>query len=84
MPHAATRNDIVQAAEQCDFTVLRVEPGPGTRADVVLKCERTAEMATIGLWPEDSEVDLFALLARVAGEIRGRPDRPANPHAWLL
>jgi hypothetical protein len=79
-----SRDYIVHTAERYGFSVMGFEPGPGTRADVVLKCERTEETLSIGLWPEDSETELTGLLARAAVEVRGRPASVAPSGAWLL
>jgi hypothetical protein len=60
---ALTRNHIQHTAERFRFTVQSFEPGPGTRADIVHRCERTEQLVTIGIYPCSSENDLARLFA---------------------
>jgi hypothetical protein len=79
---ALTRDYIARKAEAYGFEVKGFEPGPGTRADIVLKCERTEQTITIGLWPDSSENDLARLLSMAVAELRPAPPTP-GPHSWM-
>ena len=65
-----TRDHIQRTAERFGFTVQRFEPGPGTRADIILRDDRTGQSATIELWPSSSEQDLLNLITMPAATLR--------------
>jgi hypothetical protein len=75
-----TRDYIIQKAEAYGFELKGFEPGLGTRADVVLKCERTEHTITIGQWPCSSENELARLLSMAIAEFRPDPTPIYGPH----
>jgi hypothetical protein len=79
-----TRDQIQRTAERFGFTVQSFEPGPGTRADIVLQDEQSEQRATIGLWPCSSEQDLLRLIGMAIAELRGSGAPLVGPHSWLL
>jgi hypothetical protein len=78
-----TRDFIVREAERYGFEVKGFEPGPGTCAEVVLLCQQTERLATIGIYPYSTESDLGRLFRMAAAELRPPPPLPPGPHAWL-
>lgn len=70
-------------AEQCGFKVTDYARGPGTRCDVALKDERTDERATIGIWPDTTELEVFSLLAHAAQQTRGSP-MAGTSSDWMM
>lgn len=81
---ALTRDQIVQAAERYGFTVKGFEPGPGTRADIVLRDDLSELNVTIGLWPDETEEHLARLLTMAAAEVRPGVRPPPGVDAWLV
>jgi hypothetical protein len=78
-----TRDCIERTVRRYGFELKCFEPGPGTRADVVLRCERTDQSVTIGLWPWCSEGDLARTLSMAVAELRPGPGPAPGPHSWL-
>jgi hypothetical protein len=78
-----SRDYIQRTAERYGFEVKGFEPGEGVQADIVLKCERTERIVTIGIFPWSSENDLARVLRMAAAELRPAPALPPGPHAWL-
>ena len=79
-----TKQTIALEAERCGFTVVGYAPGPGVRADIELRDERTNGTVKLGLWPESTAAELLGLLSMAANELRGQPAPVANPDAWLM
>jgi hypothetical protein len=78
-----SRDYIERKAQAYGFEVKGFEPGPGTRADIVLLCERTDQSITLGLWPDSSENDLARLLSMAVAELRAAPGPIPGPPSWL-
>jgi len=78
-----SRDYIQRTAERHGFEVKGFEPGQGVRADIVLKCERTEQNVTIGIFPWSSEDDLRRTLSMAATELRPAPGPVPGPHTWL-
>jgi hypothetical protein len=79
-----SRDHIQRTAGLFGFTIQGFEPGPGTRADILLKDECTEESMTICIWPCSSEEDLLGQIGMAAAVLRGSGPDPAGPHTWLL
>jgi len=79
-----TRDHIQRTAEHFGFTIQAFEPGPGTRADILLKDERTEQSMAIALWPCSTEEDLLRMIGMAAAVLRGSGPAPASSHTWLL
>src|SRR5262245_60210286 len=65
-----SRDYITREAERFRFEVKGFEPGEGVRADVILRCERTDQRITIGIFPWSSESDLARTLSMASAELR--------------
>jgi hypothetical protein len=78
-----TKQIISDAAERAGFAIVGAEPGPGTRADIVLRDDLTDDTITVGIWPETTETEFLGMLSRAAGEVRGYGPTAAGPGAWL-
>jgi hypothetical protein len=65
-----TRDQIAQTADRYGLEVLEFQPGPGTRADIVLKDGQSGGSVTIGLWPCSTEEDLTRSLSMALSELQ--------------